>query len=185
MQTSETIGEIAKALAAAQGQIGHAAKDRTNPAFKSSYATLASVLDACREPLAAHGISILQPASTAHDGDRVLAVVETRLLHVSGEWLASTTSMPLLDVKVQTLGSALTYLRRYALSAMVSVAPDDDDGNAASADNAALHDARARIVARLPALGPECDRIIAQALPAPTRLDHLRELYRAHTETTR
>lgn len=126
-EMSTELGALAKALALAQGEIRAAEKDRANPFFNSTYATLASVWDACRAPLSSHGLSITQ--QPVNDADRVGVV--TTLLHDSGQWMRSTLWAKPKDGSPQSLGSAITYLRRYALAAAVGVAPDDDDGNAA------------------------------------------------------
>lgn len=129
MQTSEQINEFAAALAKAQGQIQGAVKDSTNPAFKSRYADLASVWDACRVALSLNGLAVVQGPALADRG----VSVTTRLLHSSGQWAESTLILPMDKATAQGAGSAITYARRYALAAMVGVAPDDDDdGNAAS-----------------------------------------------------
>lgn len=135
MRTSDQINELAAALAIAQGAIEGAAKDKTNPHFKSSYADLASVWEACREHLAKNGLSVVQPVVKLLDGPTVLV---TRLLHRSGQWIEDG-GIPLLSSKedMQGLGSALTYARRYGLMAMVGIAPEDDDGNAATSKPAA------------------------------------------------
>jgi hypothetical protein len=129
---SEAIGELAAALAAAQGEMTAASKDATNPHFKSRYATLASVWDAIRGPLSQHGLSVSQVLESPENG--VGVAVRTMLLHTSGQWIASRYVMPIGDkLTPQAIGSAITYARRYALSAIVGIAPDDDDdGNAAS-----------------------------------------------------
>lgn len=115
-------GELVAALAKAQAAFGHVKKSKTNPHFKSSYADLADVIAAVVPALNAQGIALVQPIE---DGDLV-----TRLLF-GDEAIESRVSLN-LDVKPQELGSQLTYLRRYALSALVGVAAeDDDDGNAA------------------------------------------------------
>lgn len=135
MQHSEQFGEIAAALAMAQGKMDHAAKDRSNPAFKSKYADLASVLDACRPHLAEQCIAIVQPpALVIPEEAKASGVVrvETWLIHKSGQWFATSLDASVADTKAQTIGSAITYLRRYGLSAMAGIAPDDDDGNGAS-----------------------------------------------------
>jgi len=130
--TSAEIGELAKALAAAQGEMTAASKDATNPHFKSRYATLASVWDAIRGPLSRNGLSVSQVLETPDASAGV--IVRTILLHISGQWIASRYVMPVPDkLTPQAVGSAITYARRYALSAIVGIAPDDDDdGNAAS-----------------------------------------------------
>ncbi len=127
MITSDTVGALAAALAKAQGAMAPAAKDAKNPHFASRYAGLASIWDACRGPLAANALSVVQGAET--DGPRV--TVTTRLLHASGEWIASSLTLTARDAAPQSVGSALTYGRRYALAALVGVSPDDDDGEAA------------------------------------------------------
>lgn len=125
---SEQINELATALAKAQARIANAAKDGENPHFRSSYATLASVWDACRAPLGENGLSVIQAMSDSERG----FVLVTTLAHSSGQWMVSR--YPVLPTKndPQGLGSALTYARRYSLAAMVGVSPSDDDGEAAT-----------------------------------------------------
>lgn len=128
MNRSETITKLAEALNKAQSQMGAAIKDSKNPFFKSKYADLSSVIEACKEPLNRNGITILQPHVTI-DG---MNYVETLLLHVSGESLSSLT--PIICTKAndpQQLGSAISYARRYGLQSLVSLPADDDDGEAA------------------------------------------------------
>jgi hypothetical protein len=129
MQHSEQINEIAGALAVAQGKMQHASKDAMNPHFGKSYADLASIVDACRAPLSECGISVVQSPSIVEMSKTV--VVRTMLAHKSGQWIAGELGAQVADTKPQTVGSAVTYLRRYGLAAMVGIAPDDDDGNAA------------------------------------------------------
>jgi hypothetical protein len=128
---SESTGSaLARALAKAQAVMEGASKDKTNPAFKSRYADLASVWDACRGPLTSNGLAVVQLVTSA---DKTSVTVETRLLHEGGESLSSTLTLPVEKATAQGVGSAITYARRYGLSAMVGVAPDDDDdGNGAS-----------------------------------------------------
>lgn len=125
--------ELSAALSKAQGQIEGAAKDTANPFFKSKYADLASVWATCREPLSKNGLSIWQHIT--HSGGSAYLV--TTILHASGERL-DDDGVPLMLAKqdMQGLGSALTYARRYGLMAAVGIAPEDDDGNAASAGQA-------------------------------------------------
>lgn len=131
MQTSETITDLAMALAKAQAQIKPASKDATNPHFKSRYADLPAVWEACRKPLTDNGLSVVQMPVDAGEGRVGLTSV---LMHASGQYISSTVSTKLTQDSAQGLGSALTYLRRYALAALVGiVADEDDDGNAASA----------------------------------------------------
>lgn len=125
---SESIAALAAALAKAQGEIKGAAKDTANPFFKSKYADLASVWEACRAELTKNGLSVIQ---TTDDGGNGITVVTT-LAHSSGEWIRGRLTMRPVKDDPQGVGSAITYARRYALAAIVGVAPEDDDGNAAS-----------------------------------------------------
>ncbi|MCA6302073.1 MAG: ERF family protein [Phenylobacterium sp.] len=127
---SPTIAALAKALSAAQGEIEGAVKGKNNPAFRSKYADLSAVWDACREALSKNGLSVIQSPGPCADGRMEMTTV---LAHASGEWMRGTLTIPLGKVDAQAYGSATTYARRYALAAFVGVAPEDDDGNAASA----------------------------------------------------
>ncbi len=130
MTKSESIKELAAALAKAQGVMKGALKDSANPFFKSRYADLASVVEAIRAAFSANGLSYIQ---TVEPSDKDEVRVETTLLHSSGEWIScGILSLPVSKIDAQGYGSALTYARRYSLSAAVGVAPEDDDGNAAS-----------------------------------------------------
>lgn len=131
MTTSEQVNELATALAKAQGQIKGAIKDAENPHFRSKYADLASVWDACREALSKNGLSIIQAPRGVVSEVGWTVEVETRLLHSSGQWMGDTITVPVGKPDAQGVGSALTYARRYALASFVGVAPEDDDGNAA------------------------------------------------------
>lgn len=132
MRTSEAINELATAMAAAQAIMKGAAKDAENPHFRSRYADLASVWDACRAALTANGLSVVQaPRGVPAEGGWIVEV-ETILLHKSGQWMADTLTVPVGKPDAQGLGSAITYARRYSLAAFVGVAPEDDDGNAAA-----------------------------------------------------
>ena len=128
MNRSEQINELATALAKAQGAVKGALKDSTNPHFRSAYADLSSVWEACREALSANGIAVVQAPSSIEAG----VCVETMLMHSSGQWCSETLSIPVQKADAQGFGSALTYCRRYGLASMVGVAPEDDDGNAAA-----------------------------------------------------
>lgn len=125
---STDLGALAKALAAAQGEMQPALKDSTNPDYASTYATLASVIDACRAPLSKHGIAWLQRVSTRPG----FVAVTTQLVHESGQWVRDRAELAVTAKNAQAAGSAITYLRRYMLSALVGVACEDDDGAAAS-----------------------------------------------------
>lgn len=123
-EQSAECGELFGALAKAQGQIEGAAKGKENPHFRSKYADLASVWDACREPLSKNGLSIVQQPFTRGP----LTGVRTILGHSSGQWMACVCTTTPRDQGPQAYGSCVTYLRRYALAAFAGVAPEDDDG---------------------------------------------------------
>jgi hypothetical protein len=132
MTRSESINELATALAKAQGEIEGASKDAKNPHFNAKYATLASVWDACRGPLTKHGLSVVQLPRLVLAGDGLWIVeCETLLLHVSGQFIGETWAVPMPKADAHGAGSALTYSRRQSLASIVGIAPEDDDGNAA------------------------------------------------------
>lgn len=128
---SESFREIAAALAAAQCEMQNAAANSNNPDFRTRYADLASVRNACVPVLAKNGIAVTQLIE--RDDDNLLNL-STTLLHKSGEWIASVFPLPekLLDENPQAFGSALSYARRYSLGSICGIATDhDDDGNIA------------------------------------------------------
>ena len=128
MNQSENIADLASALSKAQGEIQGAKKDCANPFFKSKYADLSSVWDACREPLTKNGLSVIQ-ATAERDGHIYLY---TTLAHSSGQWIRSEIKVIVGKPDIQALGSSLTYCRRYSLAMIAGVCPEDDDGNLAS-----------------------------------------------------
>ena len=129
MNKSETIGKLATALVKAQAIMGVAKKDSANPFFKSKYADLTEVIATVKGPLNDQGISFLQLVELDEQGRQV---VETMLLHESGEFITGRTLV--VTVKTndpQALGSAITYAKRYGLQAICGIPTDDDDGEAA------------------------------------------------------
>lgn len=125
----EPINELAKALALAQSEIGGAKKDSSNPFFKSKYADLESVWEACRTALTKNGLSISQLVGSDEKG----ITLTTMLLHSSGQTLTTTCSVPVAKINdPQAAGSAITYFRRYQLAAIVGVYQTDDDANLAT-----------------------------------------------------
>ena len=126
MEKSESIKELAVALNKAQATLQVAKKGSENPFFHSKYADLLSVWDACREALVSNGLSVVQIADISFNADGK-AVLETILMHTSGEWIKGR--LPLLPVKPdpQAQGSAITYARRYSLSAIVGLCTEEDD----------------------------------------------------------
>lgn len=127
---SAEIKDLAADLAKAQQEITHAKKSAENPYFKSNYADLPAVMDAARPALSKHGLSVTQ--MTDSEEGRILLI--TQITHSSGQWLRSYYPVNPVKADPQGLGSAITYARRYAYSAIVGVASmgEDDDGNAAS-----------------------------------------------------
>lgn len=129
VRRSDSINELAAALAKAQGLMEAAKKDSTNPHFKSKYADLAAYWDASRAALSSNGLAVVQFPTTEADG----VGITTLLTHSSGQWMEGQYSLPIAQKTPQAIGSAITYGRRYAFAAVVGLAPDeDDDGNAAS-----------------------------------------------------
>lgn len=155
---SESIAKLSAALALAQASVTGAAKDALNPHFNRKYADLASVWDACRDALSKNGLAVVQLAES--DGDR--ATVVTILTHSSGEWIKGSVTLRPSKADPQGIGSALTYGRRYGLAAMVGVAPEDDDGNAAGGPQPGKTPPT-RAVADKPAPGKHRDRMMAAA----------------------
>ena len=130
MQKSESIEKLAAALCKMQGEMKVVAEAAVNPCYKSKYADLAMIWEAIRVPLAANGLSIAQPLKVATPD---MVTVETMLMHSSGQWLSGEISLKPVKNDPQGMGSAVTYARRYSLSAMVGVvSEEDDDGNKAS-----------------------------------------------------
>lgn len=129
---SENITELAKALLSVQKQMLPACKDATNPFTKSRYATLNSVMESCRNALLDNDIWLCQyPVPIEHQNSLGLM---TKLTHVkSGQWQSSLTVVPLPKADPQGMGSAITYARRYALTAMLGMVTEDDDGESAKA----------------------------------------------------
>lgn len=153
MENSEQLNELFGALSKAQGEMNSAKKDTKNLFFKSNYADLASCWDAIREPFSKHGLSIIQMPMPGKDftakssykdkGGNVkyfdisgqTVVIKTLLCHSSGQYMSSIIELQPTKVDPQGMGSALTYARRYGLMAMSGIAPEEDDGNAASNNN--------------------------------------------------
>lgn len=127
MNQSETTGEIAKALAAAQATMQNAPLNKVNPHFKSKYADLAAIRDAAVPALSKHSIAVSQMIGVNDEGR---AMLRTVLTHESGEWMDSLYPLPNVIEQPQKMGSALTYAKRYSLASMVCISADeDDDGN--------------------------------------------------------
>lgn len=123
MNKSDQINELALALSKAQSEIEPAKKDAANPFFKSKYADLSSVWAAAQKPLNKNGLSIVQTTKVV---DHKL-MLETVLMHSSGQWISGEFPIRPTKDDPQALGSATSYARRYALAAMLSITQDDDD----------------------------------------------------------
>ena len=191
MRTSEEIDQIGAALAAAQAEMEHATKDATNPHFKSKYADLASVMDACRPALAKAKVAVLQSPEFVRETKTVR--VTTRLVHASGQWVETSLEADVVKTDPQAIGSAITYLRRYGLASLASVAADDDDGNGATGrgkddvrreeprreESPALREAFEKTVGAFPNIQVEANRVFTSTTMGPAeKLDRLRELYK-------
>jgi hypothetical protein len=121
--------KIASALVKAQKAFGPALKTANNPHFRSKYADLSACVEAVIESLNDNGIYLMQPTHECENG----VMVETIFIHESGEQIsAGKLHVPAAKQDAQGYGSALTYARRYSLMAACGIAPEDDDGNAAS-----------------------------------------------------
>lgn len=139
MRKSDSIKEISASLVKAQSKLENVDKDGTNPHFRSRYATLPNVIDSTRQVLAEFGLAIVQTADLIDGGQSIL---ETTLIHTSGEWISGM--MPVLNPKgdMQGLGSAWTYARRYGLMAILGIAADDDDAEQTSGRTQQAHQQR-------------------------------------------
>lgn len=123
-EMSSTIGNLVEALAKARKAFKPVIKDMTNPFYKSNYADLASVIEATKDGLSDNGLAVVQPLAYNRDG---FVQITTFLAHSSGEWFKSILDMPIAKVDAQGVGAGTTYGRRYAYSAMVNVASEEDD----------------------------------------------------------
>ncbi len=128
MNKSESVAKISKALAQFQGEVKNPANTETIPFFNSKYAPLSDILNTVRPLLSKYGLSVLQ--SPSGDGQNI--AITTLIVHESGEWIESDPlTLKAEKATAQGAGSAITYARRYALSAMLGISSEDDnDGNA-------------------------------------------------------
>lgn len=126
MKTSESIDQLATALSLVQAEL-RAAKAEAKGNY-GKYADLEAVIDAIREPLTKNGFSFIQLPVTSTNGKPGLC---TRLMHKSGQWIEEQCELLIEKATMQGMGSAITYMKRYSLAAMVGLAEEDDDGQAA------------------------------------------------------
>jgi hypothetical protein len=126
METSSSIMKIAEALSNAHGEFNPIVKRIANTFLKSNYADLAEVISATKDGLKSNGLSITQLPGAL--------VLKTILMHKSGEWISVNTPLSIEKKSCQGYGAAVTYARRFAITAILSVAgeDDDDDGNSNS-----------------------------------------------------
>ena len=131
MNQSDSIANLAKALSIVQGKLTYAKKDSKNPFFKSNYADLESVWDACRDLLASNGLSVSQFPGSYCEIDKSMSLT-TVLLHESGEYISQEMTLPVAKPDPHGCCAAVTYMRRVSLSAVTGIVQADDDGNTAS-----------------------------------------------------
>ncbi len=132
MEHSPEIKELATALATAQGQMGLIALDshariestRTGRTYEYDYSSLSAVLAACQKPLADNGLAIIQSPSSVGEGLKLT----TMILHSSGQWVKDELTLHPVDASPQSVGSAISYGRRYTITAMLRLTSADDDG---------------------------------------------------------
>ena len=131
MKKSETLTEFSKAFAKTQQEMKQPLKDANNPFFKSKYVPLENVVEAITESASKNGLSFTQFPSSDEDGN---VTVGTLVMHSSGEWIEyDPIKMKPVKNDPQSIGSAITYAKRYALSAIFGITSDqDDDGNEAT-----------------------------------------------------
>lgn len=124
MNKSESIGNLAKALGAAQMEMNGAYKDSKNPFFKSNYADLKQVMQVFQTYYAPKGLAVSQLVGQD--------CIETILMHESGQWVSSSCALPVAKQNdPQAMGSSISYMRRYSLSSILGVYQTDDDGESA------------------------------------------------------
>lgn len=178
---SDSCAELFGALAKAQGMMGRAFKDANNPAFRTKYTSLASVLEAILPAYNAAGLCVLQHPVLADD----VIHMTTLITHESGQWMKSICSMPVSGKKdAHAVGSAISYLRRYTLASICGVIQSDDDGNDASGASGASSSSqpvRAFTPRTPPPVAAQAmtDAEIAEAI-APIQLDALKQYCEAH-----
>lgn len=168
MNKSESITQLATALAKFQSEIKNPKNTETNPQFRSKYAPLDVVINTVRLPLAKQGLSFMQ--STASAGENIIIV--TMLIHESGEWIESEAlTLPAYQLKsggakefnAQGAGSAITYGRRYSLSAILGISSEDDD------DAQGIHGGAAASPAQTASVKDKVTAAANKAAPPPAK----------------
>lgn len=167
MMQSDNTNDLSAALAKAQAGMKAATFNKVNPHFKNKYADLSAVLDAIRKPLADNGLSITQTTEVRENG----FVLVTTMRHQSGQWIASEYPLP-QAAKPQELGSALTYARRYSLSAIACIAADeDDDAEGARTSNQVATAPKPKSPVRPQAVQPPVDPDTGECSPHAVKAD--------------
>lgn len=178
---SESIGNLVKALAAAQKEYKPLKKSSINPFYTTDkkvakYAELADVIEATQGALANHGLAVIQREST--DLGTQEATVETVLAHESGEWMSSSLTLPAVGkgynntarFDAQTIGAAFTYGRRYSLQAMVGISAEpDDDANSLSQEPGTKEAAQDVAKAKIAQLQASVATQAASKTPTPSQ----------------
>ena len=128
---SAELKDLFTALAKAQSEMQTAGLSAENPYFKTRYADLAAIVKASRPALTKYGLSIIQQIITSDEGHTYL---HTLLCHISGQWVESRVRVVPSKTDVQSMGSYITYLRRYSIAALCGIvtSDEDDDGNLAA-----------------------------------------------------
>jgi hypothetical protein len=174
VRRSVTIGKLAMALCSAQGEITNPVKNKQNRHFENWYADLGEVLKAVLPTFTKNKLSLLQLPCEL-DGE---AAMTTLLMHESGEWIESVTKIRPTKNDPQSVGSAQSYARRYALQALACVAADDDDDGNAASRPAAQHAPAKAATKTGPTLAEEC----AHAVGKVTNREQLGNIYRQYDE---
>lgn len=129
MLQSEQINDLYKSLTKAQSEFKKIPFDKTNPHFKSKYASLQATQEMIRSIMGLNGLALIQSVESRDNK----YCIETRLIHSSGQFISSSFDLIISQNNMQGLGSAITYAKRYAAQALLGISgDDDDDGNAAS-----------------------------------------------------
>ena len=172
MNKSESLKEISKALTSFHTKINKIGKDSKNPFFKSKYASLSNILDAIEHPLADCGLNICQ-FPTGQNG------LTSILMHQSGEYISAEYEMKPVKDDPQGRGSCITYQRRYALAAILSLNIDeDDDGNRASQAPKVTQEMKEELIASLIDYDMEDDKrsVVFQTIQTCTDLSQFEKI---------
>lgn len=175
--TSPQTDKIFAAYVKFQADVGNAEKNKTNPHFKSRYADLESAIEAAKPHLAKHDLAVMQHPYSV---DSLVGVCST-LIHVSGQWISSTLLLAPSRNDPQGSGSAITYARRYSYLAILGMATEDDDGNAATQPKDPENDSPEVVAKKKHYVSPAQLGKLASAMKAKgISADKMRELVAKH-----